>query len=104
MLYDHTNVGLSLASGNSDHTSASAPVTNGVSLVPPEIVAVPPVLRRVMESPGALRPPLIERLRQRAFTPCGWTQRESRAHIQQACACIEALDQIHGMRSSRINL
>src|ERR1700736_2752046 len=48
---------LALASTNSDHTNAIAPVTKGAAtLVPPEGSAFPLALRLVTPSPGALNP------------------------------------------------
>ena len=45
------------ASGNIDHSSAMAPVTNGAAaLVPPDVTARPLVPRLVMCSPGAINP------------------------------------------------
>ena len=47
------------APGNSDQSSAIAPVTKGVAtLVPPDVCGLPFVPRLVMFSPGALNPRL----------------------------------------------
>ncbi len=48
--------------GNSDHSSAMAPVTKGTAtLVPPSVIAWPCEPRLVMLSPGALNPPPANR-------------------------------------------
>ena len=48
-----------VAEGNSDHSSAIAPVTKGTAtLVPPSVSDCPSAPRLVMPSPGALKPRL----------------------------------------------
>jgi hypothetical protein len=45
------------ADGNSDHSNAMAPVTNGTATLVPERLTVPPsTARLVIRSPGALKP------------------------------------------------
>ena len=45
------------AFGNSDHSSATAPVTNGAAaLVPPKVSGLPSAPRLVIPSPGAPSP------------------------------------------------
>src|ERR1700674_5614506 len=65
---------VAVAAGNSDQSSAMAPVTNGAAaLVPPNVSDLPSGPRLVMFSPGASRPRLpieLPRLEWLVGLPC----------------------------------